>query len=643
MKKHSIKKSSSIFLHGCKVYNKKKNTLSDSLKQEFEQTLELLREAIGSKDKERATRHSLHIEHLLKKHLPTSKYIKSIQSFSMLMVALFFAVIIRQTCFELMQVPTGSMRPAFRESDRLVVSKGHFGINVPLTPKHITFSPEEMKRGGTVVITGENLDTEGVNTTIFYVLPAVKKFLKRTIGLPEDRLYFYGGKIYGIDKDGNNISHELQQDILSHLEHIPFINIHGRMSNLGYTPHSYMQSVDILQNHQKIARFNSNFHGQVKGKMLVSGINDIHELWGMGNYAMVKILPKDKIVFKEGAAEIIAENPNASHFLQITHHSSIHGAKELFDARGIRRPNPAYSVSFIPLNDAIFKAIWKNLYTARFNAKKGYLEHFGQTYSSAAFLKDRPKIKGGLEDGCYEFFDGIAYKVRGQFHPFGLLPSLAIPQEVNKNSPLANYTKEKCITLYNTGIEQSKFYVNGDHLGIAPARYGYFRDGDFYLMGKKIIDKQDPVLQAFVAKEKKKEIESTHYTPFIDSGAPLLADGSIDKELITKYGLYIPKKNYYLLGDNHAQSSDSREFGFVPEDNIRGIISMLLWAPGGRAGYPLQIQYKWFTIHKVIVWSLLFAGIGLYYYIERRKRNILINTPVNELLDKIDKQPLWKL
>jgi len=41
--------------------------------------------------------------------------------------------------------------------------------------------------------------------------------------------------------------------------------------------------------------------------------------------------------------------------------------------------------------------------------------------------------------------------------------------------------------------------------------------------------------------------------------------------------------NYFVLGDNRPRSSDSREFGSVPEEYVRGRVDLRLW-PLGRAG-----------------------------------------------------------
>jgi len=45
----------------------------------------------------------------------------------------------------------------------------------------------------------------------------------------------------------------------------------------------------------------------------------------------------------------------------------------------------------------------------------------------------------------------------------------------------------------------------------------------------------------------------------------------------------VPEGEYFVLGDNRLHSSDSREFGGVPADHVRGKVDVRLWPPS-RAG-----------------------------------------------------------
>jgi signal peptidase I len=136
-------------------------------------------------------------------------------------------------------------------------------------------------------------------------------------------------------------------------------------------------------------------------------------------------------------------------------------------------------------------------------------------------------------------------------------------------------------------------------------------------MGKKFLDRRDPRLMQFVDAEKTRMKEEKEFQGFIDQGAPLLKDGSLDKEKISTYGLKVPEGSYFCLGDNHAVSADSRDFGFVPSSNLRGVPSFLVTPLPGSIN---QISYEFITHSRVVVLALIFGIWGIRHFSTRSRR-----------------------
>ncbi len=233
--------------------------------------------------------------------------------------------------FELYEIPTGSMRPTFKEQDRLSVSKTDFGINIPLKLGHFYFNPDLIKRNNIVIFTVEDMDVRDANTVYFYLFPGKKLLVKRVIGKPGDTLYFYGGKVYGIDEAGQDITPELQLPELEKIDHIPFISFEGtRVSTTPSMIPRHLFSCRIYQMNEPIARLYATSPTQARGELLpkIQLQNPtLHygDMWGIKNFAMARLLTKEQVrVFTDQDPSTMEEGVL---YLELKHHPSLTGAK----------------------------------------------------------------------------------------------------------------------------------------------------------------------------------------------------------------------------------------------------------------------------------------------------------------------------
>jgi signal peptidase I len=447
----------------------------------------------------------------------------------------------------------------------------------------------------------------------FYLFPGKKQFVKRLIGKPGDILYFYGGKIYGIDQQGNEIK-DFENKWFKDIEHIPFINFEGK-TIIPYNSNKNIYSSPILfyQMNEPIAMLKINNMGTIEGDLITnhspvftkdSQIKNYYDIWGFNNFAMARILSKDEVI-KYSAASL-EDVENAPLYLELVHHPSLKNPKIIRDKISRLRPSLNTSKSLIPLNEQSLKTIFNNIYTARFYVKNGLIYNYNTKITEETYL---PKLND-VKNGCYEIQNGQAYSVN----------FLGITKKLKEDHPLNTFSYEKTKILFNLGIEFLNLYnPNRQNQPLVPSRYAYFRNKDLYLMGNLIFKKDDPILVHFLQKEYKKQSTINQYVPFEDIGPPIDQNGNLNKEIIKNYGIKIPEKMYLVLGDNHAMSSDSRDFGFVPENNLKGGVNFIFWPPSSRWSKPFQLQYKILVMPKIIVWStaLVIAIISIIY--NRRK------------------------
>jgi len=608
-KLYSFYKSKKIFRHVYKRYKRKKKTFSDSQKKRFENILLSLQRSLLNKNKKAADRAAKNLEKLSSIYLKKSFLEKFLDTVLALGFALLIAICVRQMFFEPYIIPTGSMRPTLKEKDLVIASKTNFSINVPLMQKHFYFNNKLLKRGAIVVFSAANLNIQDPDMLYFYLIPGKKQFVKRLIGKPGDVLYFYGGRIYGVDKNDDEIK-DFYDESFTQIEHIPFINFEGQV----YLPSHFSQEiyspVMFYQMNEPIGLLNISPMSQVEGDFITnyssvftedSKIDNYYDIWGFNNFAMARILSKedfDKYNEAQSFKELIE---NAPLYLELIHHPTLKNAKIARDETGKLRPSLNYSKSFIPLDENNAKKIFENLYTARFYVKNGYAYNYNSNIKS---VKNHPKLSD-VKDGCYEIQNGKAYQVN----------FLGITKKLKDNHPLNTFSFEKTKLLFNSGIEFFNIYnSNINNLRLFPSRYAYFRNQDFYLMGKLILKKDDITILNYLQREYRRQYAYNHYKPFEDAGSPLSLYGIINKEKIKKYGIKIPDKMYLVLGDNHAMSADSRVFGFVPEDNLKGQVSFLFWPISNRWGFPLQPENEIPTAPTIFLFSITLLIAAIIYF-----------------------------
>jgi signal peptidase I len=613
---YSLNKSRQIFETSNQWYKKNWSKLSKDRLNEFEDRLNRLDQALLKGDRDEADRIAVQLNSFNNEHVKKSFFTYLSEILVAVIFAFMIATVIREVLFEPYEIPTGSMRPTFREQDHLVVSKNIFGINVPLEASHFYFEPEVVQRTSGIVFTGKNMDIPDNDSTYFWIFPSVKKYVKRLMGKPEDTIYFYGGKIYGFDKDGNEIQELLDSPWIDKIEYLPFSTYEGRFQ-YGFAPNQELSQVTFKHMNIPIARIllNQNgSHGEVfNGETWVTdrpemqnkkhdSIETFTDFWGFRNFGMGRLLTRDQVKAVTDLDSNTLED--APLYLEIRHNPSLtYPSPRIFVGeynRFLIQLTP--EVSIIPLNDKQLDAIMDNMYTARFVVKDGFARRYS---ANSAYMGSSTPAFPGVPDGTYDIYYGKPVSVA-----WG-----GVTSTVPEDSPLKRRDPKNIQKLYNLGIEFSTLFEPTSRNQITyPSRYVYFRDGDLYTMGAPIIKKDDPTLQKFVKSEMKRQSDSTDqkpYSAFVDHGAPL-KDGKIDKDFLKTFGLKIPSKHYLALGDNHAMSADSRFFGFVPEDNLQGSPSVLVWPAGDRWGEPSQKPYPWFTNSRVITWSITAAILAIW-------------------------------
>ncbi len=545
MSVYSLRRSRHIFRTAFALYKKKYSKLKEHERTALEDDLQQLDAALVEKDREKADEYAKKVESYTKFRLRKSLFDHMLELLFAMFFALIAAAIIRQMWFEPYEIPTGSMRPTFKEKDRLIVTKTNFGLNVPLKPMHLYLDPDLINRMGIITFTVENVDVPNPDTTYFGIFPSKKRYIKRLIAKPDDTIYFYGGKIYAIDNENNDLIEVREDPYLDKIEHIPFMNFDGKIS---VTPSSnpLIHSLTTIRlMNIPISEIELRSNGVIKGTLFQDHFQNYYDIWGIQNYAMARIITKEQASFIDYIDISTLEKTDLylelSHSPEIpTHASVVHKSR----TGNLPYIAPVPHKTLIPLHQRHLDELMNSMYTSRFVVKDGRATSYNG--NNPRFSSFSPFFLE-VGNGVYEFFHGTAYKIG----------FAGMTETLPDNHPLYSTSPSHIQRLFNMGIEMLTIFDPG--AGITdkfPSRYAYFRNGDLYCMGAPLITKDDTTLKSFITREHHRHHNNKRYVPFLDHGPPLTTDGAIDVDFIKRYGLHIPEGMYLVLGDNHAQSAD---------------------------------------------------------------------------------------
>ena len=583
---------------------------------DFESECLWLAQLIEEKKFEEASPVAERIDAFLKEHDKRSFLYHCGELVLTLLIALLVAGVIRQTWFELYEIPTGSMRDTFKERDRVLVSKSVFGLNVPFKTKHFCFSKDRLQRGTIVVITTEGIDLPETDTKYFGVFPGKKRFVKRLVALPGDYVYFYGGNLYCLAKDEKTLIRLKDIPSLKRREFLPFISsFEGRVEMVS-EPLTQGKTLLLKHMNRPLGRIDVSPNGTADSKIAYKNSfikefspqltqnnmpRTIGDFYGIKNFALCRLLLPEELPLE--ARRLSYGDPEALAWLEMRHSPTLPPKRSVQNAL-FSLVNT--STTWIPLHAEHIQRLASGLYTARLIINKNHMSR----YHFEGEQKGTIPLEKLVPEGTYEFFHGKAFEVGFGGTSFSL----------EKNHPLYPSSPGELALLFNSGIDVSPETLSPSSWKM-PTRFAYFRDGSLVVMGVDVFSKEDPLLKKFEKKEMQRQSKDYSYFAFLDNGAP--DKEPLDVQLFKNYGFKVPENHYLLLGDNPVMSVDCRYFGPVPEENIQGSPILLFWPFSRRMGAPEQPPLSWSPYSLALSGVALLIMYGIFTFQKRRRNRVL--------------------
>jgi signal peptidase I len=598
------RRAQKLYREGLALFQRTSKSRTPEQTEQARGLLSRLHNALESEDEVYLEQAASDVEERIPELCPEAAWKGWARSIGFLALAIAVIVPIRQMWFELYVIPTGSMRPTFKEQDRLLVSKTAFGINHPYKSGQLWNDPALLRAGEIIVFGTEGVALQDGWDRFLWLIPVRKQLVKRCMGLPGHTLYFYGGQVYAVDEKGRSVEAYREPLWVRKRDYIPVMRFEGsaRTSDQG-------RRRELVQWNQPLAGWSRNMEGRWIPELDLNGVwkedrglsavtaypqegpQSYADLWGIRHHALCRLLVQDPEQSQWG--------PDCVALLEVAHSPTLSRPRRL--GLGGAETFVVEQRSVIPLGSQEIEHLKRALYTIRFVVKDGYAFRYSHEQGSLQPGPSTPRLEG-VPDGTYEFYDGRAVSVG-----FGGLTT-----ELPDNHPL--YADALFPKLFNLGIEFHEAFSHPK--GPMPSRWAYFRHGDLYVMGKMVWAFDSPHLKDFLARQEQQSDPTV--LPFKDWGAPT-------PEQIKQFGYKVPSTHLIALGDNHAQSGDSRDFGPVPVGNLLGSPSVLFWpwseGRDRRIGSLPQPDRSWVTLPNLLINGLGLTGlVGYELWAWRRRR-----------------------